>query len=205
MLFGIVLACSLSIAVSPEPRQPKPYIFPIPFELPNRNDHAAQCWVRIEDVEYVQTLAMYCFMAHDFLRTYVRDYNSRKMAEDDVDVSLWNEEPIVLKELPIPKTTDIRGNNGHLIKDWKVTTVLDPITHMRLYVSKSADCHLIMYSREGMTNYKTDCEKILYYLNHHMSNDAHSEYFKLGLLVMCVLVIIMSDLWICDTRHFANK
>lgn len=193
MLFGVLLASSLSIAVCLEPRQPKPYVFPIPFELPNRNDRAEQCWVRIEDVEYVETLAIYCYMARDFLRTYVRDYNSRKMAEDDVDVSLWNEDPIVLKELPIPKTSDVLGNNGHLIKDWKMATVLDPTTHMRLYVSQNADCHLIMYSREGMTNYRTDCEKILYYVNHHTNGYANSQNPKFELLVMSVLMIIMSD------------
>lgn len=194
MLFSLILACSLSIAVCVEPRQTKPYVFPIPFELPTRNDRADQCWVRIEDVEYVETLVMYCYMAHDFLRTYIRDYNSRKMAEDGVDVSLWNEDPIVLKELPIPKTSDILGNNGHLMKDWKATTVLDPTTHTRLYVSQNADCHLIMYSREGMTNYKPDCEKILYYLNHHMTGDGVLRSPKLVLLViMSVLPIIVSD------------
>lgn len=195
MLFGLVFASSLSIAVCLEPRQPKPHVFPIPFELPNRNDRADQCWIRIEDVEYVETVAIYCYMAHDFLRTYIRDYNSRKMAEDEVDISLWNEEPMVLKELPIPKTSDILGNNGHLIKDWKATTILDPTTHMRLYVSQNADCHLIMYSREGMTNYKTDCEKILYYLNHHMTSDGVLPSPKLKLFViMSVLAIITSDL-----------
>lgn len=199
MLFGLVLASSLSIAVCLETRQPKPYVFPIPFEMPNRNERADQCWVRIEDVEYVETIAMYCYIAHDFLRTYVRDYNSRKMAEDEVDVSLWNEEPMILKELTIPKTSDILGNNGHLIKDWKATTVLDPITHMRLYVSQNADCHLIMYSREGMTNYRTDCEKILYYLNHHMTGDGVLQSPKLGIFViMSVLTIIISDWWLCD-------
>lgn len=145
----------------------KPYVFPIPFELPNRNDRADQCWLRIEDVEVVETVTVYCYIAHAFLSNYIHDYNSKKMTEDGVDVSLWIEKPRRHEAEILPP-----DSSQHAIKDWRVTTVLDPTTRMRLYVTKNADCRLIMYSREAMTNYQVDCERILYYINVRVSGSA---------------------------------
>lgn len=165
----------------------KPYVFPIPFELPNRNDRADQCWLRIEDVELVETITVYCTIAHAFLSNYVRDYNSRKMTEDGVDVSLWIEKPRGNEE-------DIRPpeSNQHEIKDWRVTTVMDPVTRMRLYVTKDAVCRLVMYSREGMTNYQVDCERILYYFNVRMSGSAvFSKEQNLKLLLASIFLVYL--------------
>lgn len=165
-VIGVTLLQAL-VLCSEAPVKVKPYVFPIPFELPNRNDRAEQCWLRIEDVELVETVTIYCDIAHAFLSNYIHDYNSRKMTEDGVDVSLWSEKPRSPDEDILPPES-----SQNEIKDWRVTTVLDPTTRMRLYVSKSADCRLIMYSREGMTNYKTNCERILYFINVRMSGSA---------------------------------
>ncbi|XP_072944260.1 uncharacterized protein [Epargyreus clarus] len=142
-------------------------VFPVPFELPNRNDRSDQCWLRVEDAEVTETVTVYCYIAQAFLRNYIHDYNSNKMTEDDVDVSLWSEDPRPQDDNMLTKSVSQKNN----ILDWKLTTVMDPTTRMRLYVTKQAVCRLIMYSRDGMTNYKVDCDKILYYVNNRM-NDA---------------------------------
>lgn len=148
----------------------KLFIFPVPFELPYRNERSEQCWLRIEDTEIVETVTIYCYIAHAFLRGYIHDYNSRRMIEDDVAVTLWSEEPKSQEEHTLPKPS--KGIGIKTMKDWKVTTIMDTTTHIRIYVSQNADCRLVMYSREGMTNYKVDCDKILYFVNGHMSGSA---------------------------------
>lgn len=131
-LYALVL-CEVTTITT---KDVKPFVFPIPFELPNRNDRSDQCWLRIEDVELVETITIYCYIAQSFLSNYIHDYNSRKMTEDAVDVSLWIEKPRRHEEDLVPP-----DNSQHEIKDWRVTTVLDPTTHMRLYVTKKG--HLI--------------------------------------------------------------
>ncbi|CAG4911737.1 unnamed protein product [Colias eurytheme] len=146
----------------------KPYlVLPVPLQLPFRNERSEQCWLRIEDVELIETVAIYCYIAQSFLRNHIHDYNTRKMSEDDVDVSLWSEEPRPQEDIA-PKV----NNQKESVIDWKITTVLDPITRMRLYVSRDAYCRIIMYSREAETNYKVDCDKILYFINSRMTNSA---------------------------------
>lgn len=167
----------------------KPYaVFPIPFELPNRNDRSEQCWLRIEDMEIVDTVTVYCDITQAFLRSYIHDYNYKKMDEDQVDVGSWNE------ELPPPQSNEIKtsSSNSKNIKDWKLTTVFDPTINRRIYVSKKADCKLIMYSREGMTNYKVDCEKILYFVNSRTSNAV-----KMNCVKELLFVIVIVLLFIC--------
>lgn len=176
-VIGATLLQALVLCSEVAPKDVKPYTFPIPFELPNRNDRAEQCWLRIEDVELVETVAVYCEIAHAFLSNYIHDYNTRKMTEDGVDVSLWSEKARSRDADILPPES-----SQHEIKDWRVTTVLDPITRMRLYVSKNADCRLIMYSREAMTNYLAECERILYFINVRLSGSAvfsREQNFKL--------------------------
>lgn len=139
--------------------------FPVPFEFPIRNDRADQCWLRIEDVELTETLAVYCTILRAFLGYYIYDYNSRKMSEDGVDVSLWIEKPRREKDAAYGPPDVVNG-----VKNWRLTTVMDPTTQRRLYVSKNAVCRIIMYSREAMTNYVVDCETILYFVNEHSSS-----------------------------------
>lgn len=170
MLLKVIILSSLHtivLCIENSVKEVKPYIFPVPLELPYRNERTEQCWLRVEDVELVETVAVYCFIAQAFLDKHIHDYNSRKMTEDDVDVSLWIEKPRNPDDYITPP-----DSNSHSIKDWRVTTVLDPITNRRLYVTKNADCRLIMYNREGMTNYLVDCEKILYYVNVRMNTSA---------------------------------
>ncbi|KAI5632090.1 hypothetical protein NE865_15205 [Phthorimaea operculella] len=164
MLFNLLLVVSSLRASCADELTTKASVFPIPFELPNRNDRSNQCWLRIEDVELVETLSIYCFLANEFLRVYIADYNSRKMQEDDVYVSLWSEKPKNNEEKNITEPSDF-VSSGQRIRDWKVATVLDPTTHIRIYVTEKADCRIIMYSRDAMTNYKVDCPKVLYFLN----------------------------------------
>ncbi|CAH2073528.1 unnamed protein product, partial [Iphiclides podalirius] len=156
--FKMLLGVSLEIALiaimirrgTTAAAEPKPYaIFPVPFELPNRNDRSNQCWLRIEDLELVDTVTVYCFVAQAFLRNHIRDYNARKMKEDGVDMSLWSEEASPRYETDMKAVSDPKN-----IKDWRGTTVFDPTVNRRIYVTKDAECKLIMYSREGMTNYK---------------------------------------------------
>ncbi|XP_049867584.1 uncharacterized protein LOC126367853 [Pectinophora gossypiella] len=187
MLFQLFLT-SLIFISNVRCQGQKPYVFPIPFELPNRNDRADQCWLRIEDEELIETAVVYCHIAHEFLRGYIRDYNSRKMLEDDVDVSLWSELP--RSQAAIPKPSETIKSNGQKIVDWKVTTVMDPITHTRLYVSQKADCKLVMYSREGMSNYQVECARILYFVNHHMNSSAVPSA-KTSLIALCVLLLLL--------------
>lgn len=166
----------------------KPYSFPIPLELPFRNERANQCFLRIEDVEIIETVAVYCHIAQAFLGNYIHDYNSRKITEDGVDVSLWIEKPVNIDESITPPES-----NPDAIKDWKVTTVMDPITHRRLYVTKNADCRLIMYSREGTTNYKINCEQILYFVNVRMNGSAvfsYGQHFRLIVINLCFIYFI---------------
>uniref|UniRef100_A0A2H1WFK6 SFRICE_033673 n=1 Tax=Spodoptera frugiperda TaxID=7108 RepID=A0A2H1WFK6_SPOFR len=180
-LYALVL-CEVTTITT---KDVKPFVFPIPFELPNRNDRSDQCWLRIEDIELVETITIYCYIAQSFLSNYIHDYNSRKMTEDAVDVSLWIEKPRRHEEDLVPP-----DNSQHEIKDWRVTTVLDPTTHMRLYVTKNADCRLVMYSREGMTNYKVDCERILYYVNVRMNASAvFSREQNLRLILASILLM----------------
>lgn len=160
------------------------YVFPIPFELPNRNDRSDQCWLRIEDVEVTETVTMYCYVAQAFLNSYIQDYNSRKMTQDGVELSLWTEEPTARDVINYPP-------KSNSIKDWKAATVMDPMTQLRLYVTKNADCRLVMYSREGMTNYQVDCESILFFINEHMSGSAvkRSENILVN-LCLCIISLL---------------
>ncbi|CAG9783899.1 unnamed protein product [Diatraea saccharalis] len=186
MLLGVLLIAILLNEVYYSDGDTKPCTFPIPLELPNRNDRSDQCWLRIEDVELTETVTLWCYIAHAFLRNYIHDYNSKKMTEDKVDVSLWSEDPRPQNDI-VPKTVDEMG-----IKDWKLTTVMDPAMHMRIYVSKQADCRLIMYTREGMTNYKIDCERILYYVNERMYGAATVSRAQGILVSVCIFLIIIS-------------
>ncbi|XP_041977709.1 uncharacterized protein LOC121732028 [Aricia agestis] len=158
----------------------------LPLQLPSRNDKAEQCWLRIEDVELTETLAIYCFIAQGFLRNFVHDYNNRKMLEDNVDVSLWAEEPRSAEEIVI--RDDSKSYN---IVDWKLTTIKDPTTKQRLYVTKNATCRLIMISREAMTNYKVDCDKILYFVNVKLSGASElGSAVKLAFLSVLLIALL---------------
>ncbi|KPI91636.1 hypothetical protein RR46_15140 [Papilio xuthus] len=164
----------------------KPYaVFPIPFELPNRNDRSEQCWLRIEDMEIVDTVTVYCDIAQAFLRSYIHDYNYKKMDEDQVDVGSWNE------ELPLQSNEIKTLSNSKNIKDWKMTTLFDPTINRRIYVSKKADCKIIMYSREGVTNYKVDCEKILYFVNSRTSKAVKMNCVQFKVLVMITISLLI--------------
>ncbi|CAH0406375.1 unnamed protein product [Chilo suppressalis] len=164
----------------------KPCTFPIPLELPNRNDRSDQCWLRIEDVELTETITLWCYIAHAFLKSYIHDYNAEKMTEDNVDVSLWSEVARPQEDI-VPKNKNQKG-----LKDWKLTTVMDPVTHMRLYVTKEADCRLIMYTREGMMNYKIDCETILFYVNERLNGTAAMTRAQGSLLSACIFLIFVN-------------
>lgn len=158
----------------------RPYaIFPVPFELPNRNDRSEQCWLRIEDFELVETVTVYCFVVQAFLRSHIHDYNTRKMQEDGVNVSLWNGEPRQ------DNFEIITANNPKAIKDWKTTTIFDPTVNRRIYVTKKAECKLIMYSREGMTNYRVDCERVLFFINNSTSGGIKSFNIPVEMLLLC--------------------
>ncbi|KAL0894083.1 hypothetical protein ABMA27_014129 [Loxostege sticticalis] len=185
MLLGVLLTI-FSEVYSGEAVDAKPCSFPIPLEMPNRNDRSDQCWLRIEDVELVETVTVWCYIAHGFLRNYIHDYNSRKMIEDGVDVSLWSEEPRPQDDIVPKPLIDPKG-----IKDWKLTTVLDPVTHMRLYVTKNADCKIVMYSREGMSNYKVNCERVLYYINERMQGSAVIPRVQFGLICICIFLVFV--------------
>ncbi|XP_047528163.1 uncharacterized protein LOC125064898 [Vanessa atalanta] len=161
----------------------KPYVVPFPLELPTRNDRSDQCWLRIEDAEITETITVYCHIAQSFLINFIRDYNSRKMMEDTVYVSLWSEDPRPRDNNLVPNTSD------DSIVDWKLTTIMDPTTHRRLYVTKNAECKLIMYSREGMTNYEVDCEKILYFVNVRMNSSTTSTGNKISVITFIVILI----------------
>uniref|UniRef100_A0A2A4JGH2 Uncharacterized protein n=1 Tax=Heliothis virescens TaxID=7102 RepID=A0A2A4JGH2_HELVI len=183
---AVTLLNALVLSAEITAKDVKPYVFPIPFELPNRNDRADQCWLRIEDVELLETVTVYCTIAHAFLANYIHDYNSRKMTEDEVDVSLWIEKPRSPEQDILPP-----DSSRQEIKDWRTTTILDPTTRMRLYVSKNADCRLVMYSREGMTNYKVQCERILYYFNVRMSGAVISQEQNLRLLLASIFLVYL--------------
>ncbi|XP_068630149.1 uncharacterized protein [Battus philenor] len=194
-----VLLISMVICTKESSKNTKPYIvFPVPFDLPNRNDRATQCWLRIEDEELIETVAVYCHIAQAFVRKFIHEYNSKKMTEDDVEVSLWNEEPLPLEDA-MYKFPESGQNN---IKDWKMTTVLDPTTRMRLYVTQNAVCKVIMYSREGVTNYNVDCEKILYFVNDHMNSGATMLFgqLKLVLLVLIAMLHVFNGQYLNITR-----
>ncbi|XP_059057138.1 uncharacterized protein LOC131850793 [Achroia grisella] len=171
-------------------KQMKPYTFPIPFEMPNRNDRAEQCWLRIEDLEITETITTYCRIAHAFLHSYIPEYNLKKMTEDDVNVNVWDEDPI---RSPEDSLTKLPESDQKTLKDWKQTTVTDPITNIRIYVSQEADCRLVVINREAMSNYKVDCETLLYFFNQHLDNSAmfsssNSNY----LIVTCVFLIVIN-------------
>lgn len=186
MLFILLLTSIAFFNVSSVdlPKNHKPYlILPFPLELPNRNDRANQCWLRIEDVELTETVTVYCHIAQAFLTSFIRDYNSRKMTEDDVDVSLWSEEPRPPDDSLMPRV----GENG--VVDWKLTTIMDPTTHRRLYVTKNALCKLIMYSREGMTNYEVNCEKILYFVNVRINSSTTCVGSKISVITLVVILL----------------
>ncbi|XP_060810924.1 uncharacterized protein LOC132904452 [Amyelois transitella] len=194
MLHTIILLVALveiygQAAPSVKEKPIKPYMFPIPFELPNRNDKADQCYIRIEDVDITETLVVKCYIAHDFLRSYIHDYNAIKMTEDDVNVSLWSERPRN-QEDTIPK---IPENDFKGVKDWKTTTVLDPITGMRLYVTQKADCRLVMYSREGMSNYNVDCAPFLYFVNDRISGSGVFLQGEILLIAICFFLISITS------------
>lgn len=169
MLLRLLLSCTFFFKVSTANVTEKPKqiitVFPVPLELPNRNDRSDQCWLRIEDVEITETLVVYCSTAHKFLSYYIHDYNNRMIKADKIDVGLWYEKPRGdKKEVAYGPPGKVQN-----VTDWRVTTVMDPTTHTRLYVSQNAICRLIMYSREGMTNYIIDCATILYFVNVHNS------------------------------------
>lgn len=161
----------------------KPLVLPMPLELPNRNDRAEQCWLRIEDVEVTETVALYCTIAQAFFSFYIHDYNIRKMTEDAVDVSLWIEKPSGKKD----NAYGPPNNNDNGIMDWKLTTMMDPITKSRVYVSKDADCRLLMYTREAISNYKVDCATILYFVNEHSGST--SVYIPYALMFLYVFLV----------------
>lgn len=190
MLLGVLISILFSeVYQTVSGVETKPCTFPLPLELPNRNDRSDQCWLRIEDDELVETVTVFCYIAHGFLRNYIHDYNSRKMTEDKVDVSLWSEEARPQEDISPKSPIDPKG-----IKNWRLTTVLDPATHMRLYVSKNADCRLIMYTREGMSNYKMNCETILFYVNERLHGGAPAVSARVSLLAICIFLVATLNL-----------
>lgn len=186
LLTGIISSLLLASVCGEGAEMARPLVLPMPLELPNRNDRANQCWLRVEDIELTETLAVYCTLAQTFLSFYIHDYNNRKMTEDAVDVSLWFEKPSEKKD-------DAYGppSNENDIKDWRVTTFKDPTTGSRVYASKHADCRLLMYSREALSNYKVDCATILYFFNEHSGSarfkTPHVQIFLLVFLVFNVM------------------
>lgn len=170
MLLKVLLTQLLFTVVLSEGNVTKLFVFPVPLDLPYRNERSEQCWLRIEDLEMVETVTIYCYVAHAFLRGYIHDYNNRKMMEDDVVVTPWSDESKSQEVHSMPKPLKYVGYKT--TKDWKVTTIMDTTTHIRMYVSQNADCRLVMYSREGTTNYKVNCEQILSFVNGHVSESA---------------------------------
>ncbi|XP_048479318.1 uncharacterized protein LOC125489032 [Plutella xylostella] len=137
---------------------------PMPMQMPNRNDRADQCWLRVEDADYSDTVTLFCYIANAFLKDFFYEYNKKKSAEEGVNSDSWNIDPRDPAE-----TTGSRNfgfvNYQKPVKDWRSTSVLDPTTHRRIYVSQKADCRIIMYSREAMSNYRVDCQKVLFFIN----------------------------------------
>lgn len=165
----LVFALKLAAVVSQEIAKERPYIvFPVPFELPNRNDRSDQCWLRIEDIELTETISIYCFIAHAFLKDHLYEYN-KKSSKDLVDLDFWTE---TRKEDETGSRNLGYANYQKLPKTWKSTTVMDPIIHYRIYVTPKADCRIIMYNREATSNYRVDCEGILYMVNDKMPSKA---------------------------------
>lgn len=187
LVFLIILILPEALCSEANNKPVRPYSFPIPFELPTRNDRSEQCWLRIEDLEITETVSVYCFIVHSFLRSHIRNYNSKKVAEDGVDVILWIEDPRIADEEVISKPPE----SINAIKDWRVTTILDPITRMRLYVTKNAQCKIILYSREAMTNYQVDCEQILYYINDKTTGNAILKRANNFVLVTSFFVVFL--------------
>ena len=181
-IFFINILCFAAVK-SQVIKSTKPYtVLPFPLELPNRNDRSEQCWLRIEDVEISETLTIYCYLAQTFLRRYIHDYNTRKITEDGINVSLWKEDP---GDEEIEAASSKSESD---IVDWKLTTIKDPVTNQRLYVTKDATCKIIMYSREGMTNYEVQCDKILYYINFHMNRGASN--IDNALVIICIVPLL---------------
>lgn len=168
MLFELLHFLTLAIVVSADEvskSKEKPYsVIPVPLEFPNRNDRSEQCYVRIEDIMIVETISTYCDVAHEFLRHHLKEYNEKKQEEDGVEVNIFSDSLAYREQLTSPAMTEY-DNIYKNIKHWKQATILDPITHLRIYVSKKAECHLIMYSRDATSNYNVDCELLLTYIN----------------------------------------
>lgn len=165
----------------------KPYIaIPVPLEFPTRNEKAPQCYLRIEDFDIVETVSTYCHVAHAFLKEHISEYNSRKQAEDGVKVSMWSDDV-----LPVAVSSTPKSLYDYKQKHWALTTIRDPITGERIYVSQKADCHLIMYNREGTSNYRVNCEKLLSFVNESTSScdSVHNNMFSLILIVTILLLI----------------
>ncbi|GBP14533.1 hypothetical protein EVAR_7802_1 [Eumeta japonica] len=168
------------------------YSFPIPLDLPTRNERAQQCYIRIEDADLTETLSIYCHLAHTFLRYHVRDYNVKKQTMDGVEVTPWAEESSQGQDTDLEQEiADASAQKNS--KDWKLTTVLDPITRMRLYVTKNADCHVIMYNREATTNYRVNCDKILYFVNSNYANAAKRDATSGIITGISFLVLAVMD------------
>jgi hypothetical protein len=190
MLIGVVLTWILFSYVHCEGSgaEQKPCSFPVPLDLPNRNDRSDQCWLRIEDVELTETVSAWCYVAHAFLRSHIADYNAQKAMEDNVDIGIWNEDPKLQDDIMVRASkSDPKGS-----KDWRSTTLLDPVTQLRLYVTKNADCRLIMYTRDGMSNYKVNCEKILFYVNENLSGKAMIFRSNIHIVMTCLFIIFVS-------------
>nr|AON96613.1 hypothetical protein [Bicyclus anynana] len=193
MLFILLFTIPCVVGVQNEETNVlKPYaVLPVPLELPNRNDRSEQCWLRIEDIELTETVSVYCHIARSFLHYYIHEYNTRKMMEDNVDVSLWNEEPRPIGDYNFPAEDSSVKKKDHssTLIDWKQTTIEDPTMSRRLYVTKNADCRLIMYSREGVSNYKVECSKILYFINVRLNSCALCKGdVKIFLIAMIILL-----------------
>lgn len=165
----------------------KPYIvLPVPLGFPNRNDRAEQCFVRIEDVDIIETVSTYCDTAHEFLKEHIAEYNVMKQAADGIKVSSWGDDN------PVSSTIKPVYEDFSNVKHWKLSTILDPITHLRIYVSQKADCRLIIYSLDGMSNYNVNCEKILSYVN-ESANSANICDALTSVTVICLYLMII--LW----------
>lgn len=187
----LVFVIELAAVLCQETAKERPYIaLPVPFELPKRNDHSDQCWLRIEDVELIETVSVYCFIAQAFLKDHMHNYNKKKSTEDQVDLDIWTEP----KKVEDTVTENLGYAYQKPLKDWKSTTVLDPIIHRRLYVTPKADCRIIMCSREAMSNYRVDCESILYMINDKMQNRALSSK-------LCSLIMVLAGLLTCIQKH----
>lgn len=194
MLLRIVLVNVLlftSLSVRGEGRVSRPYVLPVPFELPNRNERAEQCWVRIEDADIIETVSTFCDLTHEFLLSFIPEYNSRKMGEDGVEVSPWNEE-LRAYNVPQPPKVASTGTDQKPFLDWRETTIWDPIIRMRFYVSQTADCKLVVSNREAMTNYKVDCDKLLYFVNLRLHSGAATRInTKLVVVISVIFTLII--------------